>query len=434
VRVCVCVWCGVVCACVSSRGSCGACMCSMVYAYGWCAAQRLQAYKTASHAPNTPQNTHTHTHLNKHTRSPLDWQVGEDDMMYGLWRRRCSVESTRIGLSLMQLGFLDKAQVRSCARQRVYMCMCMCMCMCSRLLPCMCSDCEPCAHALTHCLLGACRAALPTTKHRPCLPTSMATCPPARSRYVCVCLCVCTWSCLQGASAALHIAREPSDPVPLARTPAHAPTHGLTQPSARGETAAGVVPRGEMVLWVDSWVAATKALTQWDVLHEYARATDNVPLAMDCLWRVHDWEALQGSLMQNKPQVRRPWCWLGAGARACVCLCVCVCLLWGAPVRLHVGLWCCCWWHRPAAVPAIAPHPRNPFQHTHTHTQTHSHTRPRLPTDGGGRQLVPAVCVRRAAQPGRRHRQRAHRQGPAAVPGPLVAGAARRARSAARAA
>jgi hypothetical protein len=31
-----------------------------------------------------------------------------------------------------------------------------------------------------------------------------------------------------------------------------------TQPSARGETAAGVVPRGEMVLWVDSWVNATK--------------------------------------------------------------------------------------------------------------------------------------------------------------------------------
>jgi hypothetical protein len=32
-------------------------------------------------------------------------------MMIGLWRRRCSVGATRIGLSLSQLGFLDKAQV-----------------------------------------------------------------------------------------------------------------------------------------------------------------------------------------------------------------------------------------------------------------------------------------------------------------------------------
>ena len=58
-----------------------------------------------------------------------------------------------------------------------------------------------------------------------------------------------------------------------------------------------------MVLWVESWVAASKALTQWDVLVEYARGIDNVPLAMDCMWRLHEWEALQGSLLQNKHQV-----------------------------------------------------------------------------------------------------------------------------------
>lgn len=59
-----------------------------------------------------------------------------------------------------------------------------------------------------------------------------------------------------------------------------------------------------MVLWVESWVSCCKALTQWDVLGEYARSTDNVPLAMDCMWRLHEWEALQGSLVQNKHQVR----------------------------------------------------------------------------------------------------------------------------------
>jgi hypothetical protein len=38
-------------------------------------------------------------------------QVGEDDMMMGLWRRRAIHPNTRISLSLLQLGYLDKAQV-----------------------------------------------------------------------------------------------------------------------------------------------------------------------------------------------------------------------------------------------------------------------------------------------------------------------------------
>jgi hypothetical protein len=33
------------------------------------------------------------------------------------------------------------------------------------------------------------------------------------------------------------------------------------QPSQRGETGGGEVPRGEMVLWVESWVSSCKALT-----------------------------------------------------------------------------------------------------------------------------------------------------------------------------
>jgi hypothetical protein len=76
------------------------------------------------------------------------------------------------------------------------------------------------------------------------------------------------------------------------------------QPSARGETSNGEVPRGEIVLWVDSWVACTKSLTQWDVLADYSRNSDNVSLAMDCLWRLHDWETLSHMLSQNQGQVR----------------------------------------------------------------------------------------------------------------------------------
>lgn len=37
-------------------------------------------------------------------------QVGEEDMMAGLWRRRCSHNSTRVALSLLQLGMVERAQ------------------------------------------------------------------------------------------------------------------------------------------------------------------------------------------------------------------------------------------------------------------------------------------------------------------------------------
>jgi transformation/transcription domain-associated protein len=67
----------------------------------------------------------------------------------------------------------------------------------------------------------------------------------------------------------------------------------------------GEVPRGEIVLWVDSWVACTKSLTQWDVLADYSRNSDNLPLAMDCLWRLHDWDSLSVMLAQNQGQVRK---------------------------------------------------------------------------------------------------------------------------------
>ena len=36
--------------------------------------------------------------------------LSEDDILYGLWKRRCIHEGTRAGLSLVQHGYLEQAQ------------------------------------------------------------------------------------------------------------------------------------------------------------------------------------------------------------------------------------------------------------------------------------------------------------------------------------
>ncbi|WIA37453.1 hypothetical protein OEZ86_014371 [Tetradesmus obliquus] len=126
--------------------------------------------------------------------------VGEEDMMAGLWRRRCCRQETRTALSLLQLGMAERAQ-----------------------------------------------------------------------------------------ALLVELTSQVSS--------------GAIVPSARGETSNGEVPRGEIVLWVESWVGCSKALTQWDVLADYSRAADNTPLAMDCLWRLHDWETLSGMLANNQGQM-----------------------------------------------------------------------------------------------------------------------------------
>lgn len=37
-------------------------------------------------------------------------ELSEDDILYGLWKRRCVHESTRAGLSFVQHGYLEQAQ------------------------------------------------------------------------------------------------------------------------------------------------------------------------------------------------------------------------------------------------------------------------------------------------------------------------------------
>ena len=38
------------------------------------------------------------------------FQVHEEDVLWGLWRKRCSHEGTRIALSLVQHGMWEKAE------------------------------------------------------------------------------------------------------------------------------------------------------------------------------------------------------------------------------------------------------------------------------------------------------------------------------------
>ena len=37
-------------------------------------------------------------------------ELGEEDVLYGLWKRRCVTEDTRLALGQLQHGFLEEAQ------------------------------------------------------------------------------------------------------------------------------------------------------------------------------------------------------------------------------------------------------------------------------------------------------------------------------------
>lgn len=37
-------------------------------------------------------------------------ELGEEDVLYGLWKRRCVTEDTRLALGQLQHGFLEDAQ------------------------------------------------------------------------------------------------------------------------------------------------------------------------------------------------------------------------------------------------------------------------------------------------------------------------------------
>ncbi|KAG1663525.1 hypothetical protein FOA52_003153, partial [Chlamydomonas sp. UWO 241] len=70
----------------------------------------------------------------------------------------------------------------------------------------------------------------------------------------------------------------------------------------QGQVGAIQAGRGENALWVEQWLNASRQLGRWDTLMEYARATENHEIGVDCLWRLSDWPTLKDTL-HNKAQV-----------------------------------------------------------------------------------------------------------------------------------
>ncbi len=76
-----------------------------------CANAQLPSFKTGSlrlqakHACCSLQETRCFDAL-----AELYSDLSEDDILYGLWKRRCIHEATRAGLSLVQHGYLEQAQ------------------------------------------------------------------------------------------------------------------------------------------------------------------------------------------------------------------------------------------------------------------------------------------------------------------------------------
>ncbi len=51
--------------------------------------------------------------------------------------------------------------------------------------------------------------------------------------------------------------------------------------------------RGEQVLWQQQYLNCCSELGQWDVVHEYARGTENYAAFMDVAWKCSDWQDLK---------------------------------------------------------------------------------------------------------------------------------------------
>ncbi|KAL0051806.1 hypothetical protein WJX82_002492 [Trebouxia sp. C0006] len=51
--------------------------------------------------------------------------------------------------------------------------------------------------------------------------------------------------------------------------------------------------RGEQVLWQQQYLNCCSELGQWDVVHEYARGTENYAAFMDVAWKCSDWQGLK---------------------------------------------------------------------------------------------------------------------------------------------
>lgn len=58
-------------------------------------------------------------------------------------------------------------------------------------------------------------------------------------------------------------------------------------------SAGKMTTRGEQVLWQQQYLNCCSQLGQWDVVHEYARGTENYAAFMDVAWKCSDWQGLK---------------------------------------------------------------------------------------------------------------------------------------------
>lgn len=49
------------------------------------------------------------------------------------------------------------------------------------------------------------------------------------------------------------------------------------------------VPKAEMCLWEEQWINCAVQLSQWDVLADFGKTTENYEILLDTLWKVPDW-------------------------------------------------------------------------------------------------------------------------------------------------
>ncbi|KAF9567316.1 hypothetical protein CPC08DRAFT_17123 [Agrocybe pediades] len=84
-----------------------------------------------------------------------------------------------------------------------------------------------------------------------------------------------------------------------------------TYEAAQSRVRAGTIPfsETEYCLWEDHWVLAAEKLQQWDVLYDFAKGESNHELALECAWRIKDWQENKESLEQQislLPEVPTP--------------------------------------------------------------------------------------------------------------------------------
>jgi len=60
------------------------------------------------------------------------------------------------------------------------------------------------------------------------------------------------------------------------------------------------LPKREVVVWEQQWIACAKELNQWQQLSEFAQKVEHFSLLVDCLWKVSDWSTLKECILSRR--------------------------------------------------------------------------------------------------------------------------------------